>query len=677
MKIKKSISGVDVITSTASATTDPDVGSSTDEFPNFEETSEATNESDEYVPDSEEETSSDTDSGEDDLDVSTNELITEQNAKPSDIDSNQQTINSEQAPLKSTKRTWNKTDRCFFCDCDVKKFSRHIQRNHVSEFEVQKLLALPVGDKRRKISFTQLRNKGNFLKSLHDENVVPVRKPNQSADQPTTSSYLPCKYCCGFYNKKYLYRHVKICPLNKERSIRMNAQSEGQSLLSTYKDNDILRREVFPNMRPDDISFAAKTDPLICAVARRYLKSHHDKHYRVIASRKMRQLAYLVREMKKKIKVKNLMEALDPIHFDVIVSCTKIISRYDSETETYGAPSLAAHMGTELKDCIDVAHNMALKRHQSENVITHRLKALKELINTEWRYEVSTLANNDLQQKKWNKPSLIPLAKDLTLLKAYLRNESSKCITALHQNMQDEKSFKCLIEITYVQVLLLNRRRVGELQRMTVNCYITNINNESSSEFEKCISESEKVLMKSFKRVIIKGKRARGVPVLFTEDMVKNVDLLIQARQNLVHHKNIYLFPNIRTLNSINGSQTIYKHVRLAGVENAAALTSTKLRKHLATMSQLINLSEQDLEQLAEYMGHTSEIHRMHYRLPNDVYQMAKISKLLLLNEVGQASKFKGKSLDEIHVDLDIIEDESGDEDGIEDETGHHSNDKV
>ncbi|KAG5891205.1 hypothetical protein JTB14_012690 [Gonioctena quinquepunctata] len=354
-------------------------------------------------------------------------------------------------------------------------------------------------------------------------------------------------------------------------------------------------------MRADDISFIAKTDPLICAVARRYLKSHRDEQFRLVASRKMRQLAMLLNEMKKKKPVKNLLQALNPANFETIVECTKIIARFDAKNSTYGAPSLASHMGTELKDCIDVGYNMSLELHHMETEEMMKLKTLKELITSEWRYEVSTIANNDLQQKKWNKPTLIPLDEDLTLVKKYSLKEAEQLRKTLRQKQTDEKAFKSLQEICYVQLLLLNRRRVGELQRMTVHSYTSNINKESGSEFDDCINESEKILMKSFRRVVIKGKRGRGVPVLFTEEMLKTTDLLLEVRANFVQDTNIHLFANTKSSSSINGSKAVYTHVRRAGARNAAALTSTKLRKHLATMSQVINLSEQDLEQLLLY----------------------------------------------------------------------------
>ncbi|KAI4455761.1 hypothetical protein MML48_9g00015774 [Holotrichia oblita] len=62
---------------------------------------------------------------------------------------------------------------------------------------------------------------------------------------------------------------------------------------------------------------------------------------------------------------------------------------------------------------------------------------------------------------------------------------------------------------------------------------------------------------------------------------------------------------------------------------------------------------ENDMEELASFMGHTLGIHRSTYRLPDDVYQTAKISKLFILMEKGQAGEFKGKSLDDINLNME------------------------
>lgn len=78
------------------------------------------------------------------------------------------------------------------------------------------------------------------------------------------------------------------------------------------------------------------------------------------------------------------------------------------------------------------------------------------------------------------------------------------------------------------------------------------------------------------------------------------------------------------------------------------------------------------MEQLASFMGHTLGIHRSSYRLPDNLYQTAKISKLLILMEQGQAAQFKGKNLNDINLNLedDLVENDENknDQDGMRQE---------
>lgn len=61
-------------------------------------------------------------------------------------------------------------------------------------------------------------------------------------------------------------------------------------------------------------------------------------------------------------------------------------------------------------------------------------------------------------------------------------------------------------------------------------------------------------------------------------------------------------------------------------------------------------MKDTDIEQLANFMGHTQAVHRQNYRLPDDVHQTVKLSKRLLLMESGDADCYKGKSLDDITI---------------------------
>ncbi|KAG5867595.1 hypothetical protein JTB14_026838 [Gonioctena quinquepunctata] len=64
-------------------------------------------------------------------------------------------------------------------------------------------------------------------------------------------------------------------------------------------------------------------------------------------------------------------------------------------------------------------------------------------------------------------------------------------------------------------------------------------------------------------------------------------------------------------------------------------------------------MNENEIEQLATFMGHTMGVHKNSYRLPDDIYQTDKISKLLILMEDGRGKDFKGKKLDEIELNLE------------------------
>lgn len=87
---------------------------------------------------------------------------------------------------------------------------------------------------------------------------------------------------------------------------------------------------------------------------------------------------------------------------------------------------------------------------------------------------------------------------------------------------------------------------------------------------------------------------------------------------------------------------------RMCGTKNPENLRSTHLRKHIATLSQILNLKNNELDQLAKFLGHNIQVHRDFYHLPEATIEVAKIYKLLLALEKGTLGEFQGKSLDEI-----------------------------
>lgn len=88
------------------------------------------------------------------------------------------------------------------------------------------------------------------------------------------------------------------------------------------------------------------------------------------------------------------------------------------------------------------------------------------------------------------------------------------------------------------------------------------------------------------------------------------------------------------------------------------------MRKQVATVAQLLNFNDGDVEQLANFMGHSKDIHKSFYRLPESTFQIAKVSKFLLMMEKGEADQYRGKNFDEIDVNVDgLVSEESGNSD--------------
>ncbi|KAJ8967721.1 hypothetical protein NQ314_002667 [Rhamnusium bicolor] len=203
------------------------------------------------------------------------------------------TVSTSDDITDDTNHTKNQTrirrkHNCLFCQQNVRNFSRHLERNYDDELSVQEIMILPRNSTKRKKLINKLRHDGDFCSS----EIVPVLR----APDKDLSSYIVCKFCRGYYSRKSLRRHAKKCYFNPDPTKRFLAQTEGQTLMAGhFGPNDVLKTSGLLNMmRADDVSMVAKKDPIICEVARRYLRRHKEMHLLQVAKRHMRRLARIV-----------------------------------------------------------------------------------------------------------------------------------------------------------------------------------------------------------------------------------------------------------------------------------------------------------------------------------------------------------------------------------------------
>ena len=93
------------------------------------------------------------------------------------------------------------------------------------------------------------------------------------------------------------------------------------------------------------------------------------------------------------------------------------------------------------------------------------------------------------------------------------------------------------------------------------------------------------------------------------------MELLVQTREAVgVNKGNPHLFaiPTSKSLNAIRGSDALRNAVISCGLSLPEAFTSANLWKHIATLCQLFDLKESDLEILANFLGHDLKIHKQY-----------------------------------------------------------------
>ncbi|XP_071944631.1 uncharacterized protein [Antedon mediterranea] len=168
------------------------------------------------------------------------------------------------------------------------------------------------------------------------------------------------------------------------------------------------------------------------------------------------------------------------------------------------------------------------------------------------------------------------------------------------------------------------------------------------------LSKIEKNLCNILEMIEIIGKKGRTLPLILSQNMSEQLSLLVDKRNVVgVAPANIFLFPcsSYQSLGHIRGSDCLRKHAAVACLKNNHLLRFTKMRKHVATSSQILSLSENELNLLASFMGHDLLVHRAYYQVPDSVLRIAKLSKLFLSLEKSNLPAQKGKNLQTIAID--------------------------
>lgn len=552
-------------------------------------------------------------------------------------------------------RMYNKRQYCLFCRSAVQKMSRHLERAHFKEIEVSRALSFPKGSHQRKMQLEFLRNKGNFA---HNAEViktgsgilVPFKQPKEKCEG---QDFIHCVYCQGLFMKRVLWRHMQSCKFQPSSVKLKPGKTRVQSLCAFAEPAPSAVSEsvwkLVSDMTQDNISFEVKNDHCIMEFGKHlYNRLGADVSKHEYIRQKLRELGRLRLHGREVTPLQTIKDYVTPENFMLAVTAVRHTAGFNEETSKYKTATLALKLGHGLKNVSMLLETDAMMKGDNDGATAAR--CFRQVYDARWNELISAKALQGLTESKWNSPQLLPFTEDVKTLHCYLDDKQRQFYSDLTSECSSS-NWANLTKVTLAQVILFNRRREGEVSKMLVSTFILRDKSDPHEDVNVALSELEKNLCKHFVRLEIRGKRGRKVPVLLTPAMVDSLNLLVEKRKECgVADNNSYMYARPYAMSHYRGSDCIRYFVKACGAKNPLSLTSTKLRKHVATLSKVLNLNDTELDQLADFLGHDIRVHRQFYRLPEGTLQLAKISKILMALEQGRLSEFKGKTLDDINI---------------------------
>lgn len=240
-------------------------------------------------------------------------------------------------------------------------------------------------------------------------------------------------------------------------------------------------------------------------------------------------------------------------------------------------------------------------------------------------------ADLDLIRKERRKPDPLPQTSDLVTLSEHCKEETGDLMIELQNGKKCEIWHK-LSRNVLLRLTTFNRRRGGGVEKMKIEEYThpTNVKSSVSEEVMDQLSPEEEKLLTDTRLIEVEHKCNNFVPIFVMPDLQEATGLLLKLRDIAdIDPENPYVFPARRgSLMPIRGSEIVRQYREVVPLKKPQAVTATGLRKHAATMTQVLHLSEKDQDNFAKHMGHDIRVHRKYYRLNEKATGVISVGKM-------------------------------------------------
>ncbi|VEN42507.1 unnamed protein product [Callosobruchus maculatus] len=522
---------------------------------------------------------------------------------------------------------------CMYCKTMQTKFARHLEIKHKNEEDVKKFIYLPKNNAERKKLIETIRRKSQFAyntdNDINDGKIIVCRKRSANEAIGNAGDYTACPHCKGFFTKTNLRHHAKSC-FAFDGKIRRNLLVMGRKLIGRIhpEASPSLKDDVFSVLREDDVVRAIRYDRLIILYGNKMCCKYRLIHQKEMIRANLRLLGrFLLAVQTINRNITELKDIYDPSMYDAVISALNVVGGFNKESNMYKAPSVAYNLGSLIKKIGQLFISDCIKRKNKEEQenAENFIKLLIDDISTSVNKTVSETQSQQFRRKVVTLPS----NDDIRKLNAYLKRKRSEALREVTENFSFG-SWLSLAESTLISTQIFNRRRAGEIERIFIEDFQTcrSIDEDSLKD----LSSSSIAVANNYVRFEIRGKLNRSVPVLLSKDLLRCIEAILANRKKAgVSLQNRYLFgiPGHSHHKYLRACRLLRRYSDECGAKFPNTLRGTKLRKHVATSCINLDLSENDISDIANFLGHSEKIHKTIYRQPVISREILNISRIL------------------------------------------------
>lgn len=373
----------------------------------------------------------------------------------------------------------------------------------------------------------------NNTKNATESDIGKVKTSTNKHATKSAMNYSACAICKGYFAKKTLSRHFKLCSKrdNKSRCVlalgrltadRIHPSASGRTRL------------IVSRLREDTVTRVIRYDELLISWTNKLAIKFVSDHFSDMIRARMRLLGRFLIALKEiEPSIDNFTGLYHPKFYDSVIKAINIIAGYNAEEGTYNTPSNGSNLGTLIKKI--GKHLISLCVRKSNEELAEQVKQFLVLHEEEFSTEVNRTVAETQLRNDCKKKTILPTDRDIQNMTDFLHLKRREAYCQLEEQFS-LKAWRDLAETTLISIQIFNRRRPGEIERILIDDYKSyeTIDHTAHKEIYESLSVEAKEAVEKYVICSIRGKLARKVPVILSTEHVNCIDLLLSTHNEAI-----------------------------------------------------------------------------------------------------------------------------------------------